>query len=378
MHKIVLAPVGKRALAAVIDLILALFIWLGVFAGAQAIFLSVDYSKNLASEMTSYQVASGLYYLGTDGNVAAHDDYVAYESYQGMVVSYYTDYLVNKCPEEYRNAKYTTYWYNVFILGQDDPKSLYTSEALSSRESPSKTDGPTYFEYDGANYDSLAIPKSDLYVDGDRAKGLSDDGKKELLAFYYSPSHQSAYFNAGNSLFQMPFYSEPNAAYSAMEKTYPLLVGIAISYSLYYLSVPLIFKDGETFGKRMFGLCLVNKNGFQVQKPQVVIRTLPLALIMLALFFFLGNIYGIMFTLFILMVSYILVIFTKDHEAIHDFMALTYVVDKRDSVFFNNIEEQDRQEKAYSAAMMEADKIRESVNIAPVDSKTPDVSSEDK
>lgn len=378
MHKIVLAPVGKRAFAAIIDLILALFIWLGVFAGAQAIFLSVDYSKNLASELTSYQVASGLYYIGTDGNVAAHDDYAAYESYQGMIVSYYTDYLVNKCPEEYRNAKYTTYWYNVFILGQDDVKSLYTSEALSSREAPSKPDGATYFEYDGTNYDSLALPKSSLYVESDRTKGLSDDGKAKLLAFYYSPSRQSVYYNAGNSLFQLPFYSEPNAAYSAMEKTYPLLVGIAISYSLYYLLVPLIFQDGETFGKRMFNLCLVNKNGFQVQKPQVVIRTLPLALIMLALFFFLGNIYGIMITLFILMVSYVLVIFTKNHTAIHDFMALTYVVDKKDSVFFKNIEEQDRQEKAYSEAMIEADKIRESVNIAPVDSKTPDVSPEDK
>jgi len=378
MHKIVLAPIGKRALAAFTDLVLALFLWLGVFAGAQAIFLSTDYSKGLAEELTSYQIASGLYYEGTDGNVAAYDDYSDYKSYETMIVSYYTDYLVNKCPAADRDPKYTVYWYNVFILGQDDPRSLYSASDLDAREAPSKEDGPTYFEYDGINYDSLAIPKASLYVESDPSKGLSVDGQADLLAFYYSSSQQSVYYNAGNSLFEMPFFSTPNAEYATMQKTYPMLIGIALTFSLYYLMVPLIFKDGETFGKKMFGLCLLNKNGFQIRKSQIVIRTLPTALISLILFFFLGNIYGTMITLFILMVSYALVIFTKNHVAIHDFMALTYVVDKKESVFFKDIEEQERMEKGYSEAMEQAQKIRESVNIAPVDSKTPDVSDEGK
>ena len=62
MHKIVLAPVWKRFLAAILDAVVFLLLLLGVFAAVQAIFNVTPYINSLKNDITYYSLKSGLYY----------------------------------------------------------------------------------------------------------------------------------------------------------------------------------------------------------------------------------------------------------------------------------------------------------------------------
>jgi uncharacterized RDD family membrane protein YckC len=365
MHKIVLASLGKRALTAVLDAIIAFIIGIGVFALSQAAFLGSKTAKNYADELTSYQVDSGLYYVNTDGNATSYE-FNNYVDYQNKVFNFYTVYLVSGCPEAYRNPKYTTYWYNVFILGQDDVKNLYSDDQLKARENPSLSLGKTYFAYDGTNYDALAKPVAGLYADGNAEGSLTEDAKSKLEIFYYSPTSQSVYYNAAHHLANQTFFAKANDNYEQFAKVYPLLISIGVAYLICYFAVPLITHNGQTLGKLFMRLCLINNHGFKIKRSQVVIRSLPTLVLLLIFAFFFGSVYGSIVSLAVLLVSYILVLFTKNHQAIHDYIAMTWVIDSAESVFFKNIEEQEAVEDAYQKEMQATDKLKESCALETV------------
>ncbi|MCQ2743013.1 MAG: RDD family protein [Bacilli bacterium] len=367
MHKIVLAGLGKRALAAIADLALAILIGMGVFALSQAIFDNTSYSSSLKSSLSTHYSESGLYYVDGDGNVRQYDGFENYTDYQNIVLKYYTEYMVSGAPAEYRHPEYTTYWYNVMILGQDDVKSLYSAEELSKRDEPSKNTGKAYFEYQGTNYDELAMPIKGFYIDGDVSKGLTSDAKMRLLSFYYDANNVSVYYNAGSHLVGQKFIVDLTDQYNAITKTYPLLISIALIYPLWYMVLPMILGDGVTIGKKITGLCLCNSYGFKIKRPQLILRSIPMAIFMLIVFFFFGNVYGVMAVSGMMLVSYLMSIFTPDHKALHDYMAMTMVLDAKESVFFKDAEEQEKAESAFEEIMKRADEMRASVDLTEGD-----------
>jgi uncharacterized RDD family membrane protein YckC len=362
MHHIELASMGKRALAAVVDLIICLALWVGLFALCTTIYTSNAYTKSLIADLNDYQVSSGLYYLGQDGNAAAYE-YAAYDSYQEIVVHYYTDYLVHSCPEEYRKSDYTVYWFNVHILGLADVRGVYTD--LSSLEEPSKSSGSTLFAYQGTAYDLIGIPQSSLYENG----ALTEASKAKLLAFYYSSSSQSVYYNAGRNLYNSGFYQKTYVLYEGQEKTYPLITSIPIATLLYYVVIPLCFANGETLGKKTFKLALVNRLGFQVKKSQLVLRQLPSPLFAELFFVLLNPAPAATILSGLLFISYLFVLFDKSHRALHDFWAGTLVVDGEKSLFYRDANDQALGEAEYAKAMAEAQGMTDAGNKIVADEK---------
>jgi uncharacterized RDD family membrane protein YckC len=352
MHHIELAGMGKRALAAVVDLIIFLALWVGLFALCETLYTSNDYTRGLIKDLNDYQVSSGLYYLDKDGNAASYE-YANYDSYQDVVVHYYTDYLVNSCPESYRQKDYTIYWYNVHILGLADVRGSYSD--LGSLEEPSKSKGSTLFAYDGTAYDALGVPQASLYENG----VLTETSKAKLLAFYYSSNSQSVYYNAGRNLYHSGFYQKIYVLYEGQEKTYPLITSIPIGSLLYYVVIPLCFSNGETLGKKTFKIALVNRLGFQVKKGQLVLRQLPSPLFAELAFVLLNPAPALTVVSGLLFVSYLFVIFDKDHRALHDFWAGTLAVDAEKSLFYRDAKDQELGEEEYAKAMAEAQGLSE-------------------
>lgn len=355
MKKIELASLGKRALAAVIDLVIFLALEVGLFALCSTIFLSNDYSRNLQKEIQGYEVASGLYYRGEDGNNAVYD-FATYDSYQQVVVAYYTVYLAANCPEGNRHPDYTVYWYNVHILGLADSRGLYDEKDLSARLEPSLTAGPTLFAY-GSSLDEAGVPAASLYENGQ----LTDAGKTSLLTFYYSSTQRSAYYNAQENLYNSPFYQQDYQLYLGQERTYPLITSVPISSLLYYLLIPLLFADGETLGKKAFKLCLVSKLGYSVKKGQVALRQLPSPLFAELFFVLLNPAPAVTLISGVLLVSYMFVIFDKQHRALHDFWAGTLVVDKQASLFYPDAHAQELGEAQFQAAEKEGKALRQEI-----------------
>ncbi|MCR5741091.1 MAG: RDD family protein [Gammaproteobacteria bacterium] len=139
-----------------------------------------------------------------------------------------------------------------------------------------------------------------------------------------------------------------------MVKTYRMtinLVMINISISI-FLSIlilefilPLILKDGQTIGKKIFSICLMKNNEVKVSTLQLFARTLlgkyvietmiPVLLIIMINFGMIG-ILGTIIVLGLLIAQIALFIATRNRTVLHDILAVTIVVDKQSQRIFNS------------------------------------------
>lgn len=112
--------------------------------------------------------------------------------------------------------------------------------------------------------------------------------------------------------------------------------------------IPLIFKNGQTIGKKVFSLGVVKVNSVRITHLQLFARAflgkyavelmIPALTTLLLL---IGN-GGLFSTLLLIGVSILqigLCIFTKYHQAIHDIFAYTAVVDLHTQMIFDNEDE---------------------------------------
>lgn len=366
MHKIVLATPGKRFGAAVIDFIFFLLLLLGLFAASQAIFSSFPYVGELSQEIETESLRSGLYKVDSEGNVVpdvtGEEDqvYGDYTHYEEKLIYYYTVYLPSIDFEQY--GGYDHYWYNVHILGLEDTRKEYGEYTLTA---PSDQ-GDDYFEYqtssDGQTLvDEIAVPKEMYYSGGDRENGLTEAGRSALRNFFYDPSgsNPSLFYNAVEHLSNTPALYNLMTTYGAFQRAYPLAAAIAIAYPLYYLVIPLFFKNGETLAKKMFGLCLLSKIDFQIHKGQLVLRVLPFYFLAIIFILFLPEALAYLLLLAVLFISYMCALFSSDRKAIHDYVAGTKVIDAKKSLFYHDRAEQEEGEAIFKESIKRGSQIKE-------------------
>lgn len=127
---------------------------------------------------------------------------------------------------------------------------------------------------------------------------------------------------------------------------------ILISYIVLEIVVPLLFRNGQTIGKKVFGIGLMRIDGVKINPLQLVVRTIlgkftietmiPLLLI-LAVYFSLLSPDLVLFALAIIVVLVIVecVLFFKSGRTdfIHDKMALTICVDIQSQLIFETEDE---------------------------------------
>ena len=114
-----------------------------------------------------------------------------------------------------------------------------------------------------------------------------------------------------------------------------LTFSILIAFMALEFVVPLIFKNGQTLGKKIFGIAVMREDGVKVSPLLMFVRTvlgkytletmLPV-LIILMLYFGITDIMGTMIILFIWLVQIIMFVFTKSHAVIHDRLSHTLCV----------------------------------------------------
>ena len=109
--------------------------------------------------------------------------------------------------------------------------------------------------------------------------------------------------------------------------------------------LPLVLKNGQTVGKKLFGLCLVRNDGVQVNTLQLLTRallgkcaieTMIPVLIVLMLFWGIGGVFGLVVLAVLLLAQLICLGVTSTNSALHDLMAGTVVVDKASQQIFRS------------------------------------------
>ena len=147
------------------------------------------------------------------------------------------------------------------------------------------------------------------------------------------------------------FNKDTEAAYAIyMMFNYTLIMvtfSILLAYAALEYVVPLLFKNGQTLGKKIFGIAVMRMDGVKISPLVMFIRTIlgkytietmiP-ALILIGVGFGAVGIVGISVAIIIVLSNFIAVIVTKTHSPIHDVLSSTVTVDMATQMIFDTPE----------------------------------------
>lgn len=125
-------------------------------------------------------------------------------------------------------------------------------------------------------------------------------------------------------------------------------IGTLAGFLIMEFFVPLLLGNGQTLGKKIFGVCLMRTDGIKVNGPLLFIRTvlgkytietMVPVLILVMIFFNMVGIVGTVVLALIGLLQIILLAVTQTNSLIHDLLAKTVVVDYQSQRIFDSEEE---------------------------------------
>lgn len=136
-----------------------------------------------------------------------------------------------------------------------------------------------------------------------------------------------------------------------------LSIGLLLAYAVSDFVIPLFLKQGQTIGKKIFGLCLMQTDHTKLKTWSLAIRTfigkftietmVPLLICSMIFFGFLG-IAGTVTLVLLLIVQIVILVKTETNSVIHDVFAQTVVVDEKSQKIFEDAAEKDEYKNKYS------------------------------
>lgn len=139
-----------------------------------------------------------------------------------------------------------------------------------------------------------------------------------------------------------------------------ITVSVLIGYIVLEIVVPLLFKNGQTIGKKVFGIALMRVDGVKISPLQLAVRTIlgkytietmiPLLVLMSMYFSLLSPdlvLFGLAVVAVLIIVECVLFFKSGMTDFIHDKMALTICVDMQSQLIFENEEDLIEYKKAH-------------------------------
>lgn len=197
--------------------------------------------------------------------------------------------------------------------------------------------------YDIVDYDSKANELQSYYDEYEERYGIDTQLSSEEIS-KLSDADQAKYAEASKA------FSEDER----IRNVYSILINLTIvitsislliSYVLTDVVLPLILKNGQTVGKKVFNVALMRVDGVKVSPFQLFVRAvlgkftietmLPVLLIMMTLFGVMGGI-ALIVVLLLLILQIVVMIISKTNSAIHDLLAVTVAVDLESQRIFES------------------------------------------
>lgn len=125
-------------------------------------------------------------------------------------------------------------------------------------------------------------------------------------------------------------------------------IGFLFSYLILEFVIPIILKNGQTVGKKVFGIALVKPNCVKISILSLFSRTIlgkyaieTMFPVLLVFMFFFGGMSWIALALFVAVALFNIILFfaTKNHTPIHDIFAVTVAVDIKLQMIYASEEE---------------------------------------
>ena len=309
-----LANQGPRLGAFFIDLAIFVAITLGFLFGCFRFIFAAKINE-LSSKINEERIKSHLFYKENDE------------------IKYYS---VTADNEEFKNG--IAYFYTVYIpeidVNKDDPVELNDGTKVSKKE---------YFTVAWFNQNILDVEGEGApfftYVkigdadDKSQIAQIKEDVTKENVNKFL----QGKWRYANYDLNQLKYFKSLNNEYG-FYGSLELVLSALIACSITYIVLPIILKNGSTAGKKAFGLCLADSDGYKIRNYQLLMRIIPLDVALLALLIPIWSslLVVILVPLILLLVSFALAMSSPKRSSLHDFVAKTIVVNARTSILFTN------------------------------------------
>ena len=345
LKEIVEAPFIKRIFAVIMDGAITLFM---MFAMVAFIFLPIadktmSYSEKVATQV-NYQVASGLFICvdkddeGNDivleipdlGKASDDASYVLISEYPNQEDSFYINH-----------AKY-------YFLNYKTGNNLYPTDGKAE-------------DFRAPNYLELINGKFpvDLYTEEWFESQVTElKTKEKIMALAMEDLASQDYFISNNKAIESAQY-------------FFILVPYFLSFFIFFILIPLLFKNGETLGKKVLHISLINYNSYSIKKSQVVFR--QLFLLLYVSFFAFAYTFGATSFVFVglgVFIYYLIGFINKKHRSLADFIAYTLAVDSIRSVWFKNKYVEENAEKELN------EKVKEYKNVENINKNIIQIGSE--
>lgn len=338
------ANLGRRVLGIIFDLIFFVIIFLFLYLPVVEGYVDIGFhNKQVLNDVKEFQVYSGLFVDRSEEDEEKLSN-VSLIGREELVDE--NDYFTFNSYEVYLNATYNFYSNKEFSFHDELMEMVFKKQDVSENELNYWYNKKVLNIDQSKDFDVFYLKNNDLYsspLNGNcqiketiTFKGVaytkkSDDNRENqeyiLSAIKifsdtldFPGTYQEALLNFRNT-------SEYSNFYLQLERIsrYEAYIAIALAGLVYFLIIPLFFKNGETIGMKMVHVGLVNSLEYQVSKPQVLLKNLLI----------LAEIYVGIFTFFIVfLIDYIVMVFTKRHRSFSDFVAATVMIDTKTSVWF--------------------------------------------
>ena len=349
----ILANQGLRIVTTIFDFAVMMAYSLPIFFG-----LFLGFRGNLTSKqelLNNYTFDSALTLKADNGSVKYlenNGDELSYNNYIVRLRYFYLNYLTGVSPsdesefypKEYKAAPnydevfkfegqelkakdyYTVDWFNTNVLGitSEDPDGDHSESLFTYVKNENPSDESN--KYDKSK---VGVRREHRY-DGQTGKvvDISFDTLNEYLMDQYK--------DALARLYAQSFYRPVSNTMNLMFASF-IFVSFSIGYFFSYIFVPLLRKDGATFGRMILKMQLANSFGYKHSRWQILLRCIPFYVTFTALCFLPLTDMSIVLViaLVILLVSFALMMASPKRRSLSDFTSGLIVVDKKGSIIFD-------------------------------------------
>lgn len=192
------------------------------------------------------------------------------------------------------------------------------------------------------NYDQHSQALEACYERYEKEFGIDFDVYADLT------EEEQARFEAANAALQKD--TQALKAYNMVVNLSLTIVSLSVllSYLALEFAVPLLFGNGQTMGKKVFGIGLIRVDGVKISTFALFVRTVlgkytveTMIPVLMAMMIFIGTIgiLGPAIVLGLLILQVALIITSPTNSALHDHMAATVAVDLASQMIFATAED---------------------------------------
>jgi hypothetical protein len=271
----------KRFLCFIFDAVLFLILSSVIFGliGQPIISNLSGFKKNNQLQENSVQIISNLY---LDSKLSIRDSNGNFSN--EIALKKYTDNKLNDVKTDGENTTdifvyfYTTYTDQTLAYNGVN-ESLSVKEVNEQISKINQPNNPIIWELDNGDINLPVVLTYEAKTEIKRYKNNEIDAKSELFYFAFDKHINEMMNEAGSKLLTSDQYINATQTYN--ESYYSVLsyysyssfIIYTISFILYYVLIPLLFKDGKTIAKFCLGYGIFTKDRKYVKNNIVVLRS---------------------------------------------------------------------------------------------------------